>query len=44
MAEQEWADAWARRTLGLEPAPGDGELLADVDVETLTKYGIRRAS
>lgn len=28
----------------LEPASGDGELLADVDVETATKYGIRRAS
>jgi hypothetical protein len=44
VVEQERADAWARRALGLEPAPGDGELLADVEVETATKYGIRRAS
>jgi hypothetical protein len=44
-AEQERADAWARRALGVEPVPGDGELLADVVAETATKYGMhRRAS
>lgn len=42
--EQRKADAWARRTLGLDPEQGDSELLAEVDTELAAKYGLRRAS
>jgi hypothetical protein len=42
--EQLKADAWARRTLGLEAEQVDGELLAEVDGELAAKYGLRRAS
>ncbi|QKW36248.1 hypothetical protein HUT06_21255 [Actinomadura sp. NAK00032] len=44
-AEHRQADAWARRSLGVAAAPGDAELLAEVDAATADKYGVRlRAS
>lgn len=42
--EESRAAAWARRTLGLDAEPGDGELLAEVDAEQAAKYGLRRVS
>jgi hypothetical protein len=40
-AEQHRADAWARRALGIEAEPGDGEYLAEVDEQLAAKYGMR---
>ncbi|MER6816468.1 hypothetical protein ABT299_45005 [Spirillospora sp. NPDC000708] len=44
-AEQRRADAWARRSLGVDAEPGDAELLAEVDAAAADKYGVHlRAS